>query len=261
MIPTKFLFALGLGLGASLNALPALAFHIMLDPGHGGTDTGAVRGPAKEASVVLQVAKDLRELFKSNRDFTISMTRTTDRNLSLPERVKMAERAKADLFVSLHANANTDPRARGVEIYLQNSLPPDEESLFLASQENQNNHDRDPAEDDEPSKKGDVAAILDDLHRQYRLQSSLRLTETLDALWDREGSRERVSIKQAPFYVISKTDMPAVLIEIGFLTNPREVKRLLTPEYQREIAHKIYSSLLAYKEKVDKEWPLRQSAE
>jgi N-acetylmuramoyl-L-alanine amidase len=241
---------------------PALAaYHIMLDPGHGGTDTGAVRGPAREAELVLHVAQDLKTLLAADPQFSVSMTRTTDVNLSLPERVKKAEKAKADLFVSLHANAAADARAKGVELFFQNSLPPDEESLFLASLENQNIKEAAAVDSDEPSKKGDVAAILEDLHRQYRIESSLRLTQTLSALWDQDGGREKVAIKQAPFYVISKTNMPAVLIEIGFITNPKEVKKLVQPQYQNEIARKIYQALIAYKEKVDKEIPVRQSAE
>lgn len=234
---------------------PSWALHIMLDPGHGGIDTGAVHGPARESDLVLKVAQRLKTLLEKDAQFKVSITRGHDRNVSLSTRVQLAEEAKADLFVSLHANAASDQRAKGVEFFFQNNLPPDEESLYLASQENQlitNTQElHELSGGDELSKKGDVAAILEDLHRQHRMKSSLRLTQTLNHVWSRDTQAPQASIKQAPFYVISKTSMPSVLIEIGFLTNPREAKKLLTSEYQNDLAQKIYSALVSYKEKVD----------
>lgn len=241
--------------GALIWSTQASALHIMLDPGHGGVDTGAVHGAAKEADLVLKVAQRLKTLLEKDTQFQVTLTRAQDRNISLPARVKMAETAKADLFVSLHANAASDQRAKGVEFFFQNNLPPDEESLFLASQENQmilnNKEIRDISGGDELSKKGDIAAILEDLHRQNRMVSSLRLTKTLTHVWNNDENAPQATIKQAPFYVISKTSMPSVLIEIGFLTNPREAKKLLTTDYQNDLAQKIYSALLSYKEKID----------
>jgi N-acetylmuramoyl-L-alanine amidase len=98
---------------------------------------------------------------------------------------------------------------------------------------------------DSPSKKGDVMAIVEDLHRQYRAKSSLKITQLLATDWS------HTAIKQAPFYVVSKTSMPAVLIEVGFLTHPEESKKLNTPKYQQEIAQKIYKAVLQYKEMMD----------
>lgn len=240
----------------------ANALHIMLDPGHGGVDTGAVRGNAKEADLVLKVAHQLKILLSQSKQFRVSMTRTEDVNTTLPDRVSKAEKSNADLFVSLHANTAGDPRAKGVEFYFQNILPPDEDSLYLASVENQNFKEELLTRDQQdPSKKGDVAAILEDLHRQDRIESSLSMTRLLSQIWELENVREKVSIKQAPFYVISKTNMPSVLIEIGFITNPKDMKKLITPQYQNEVAHRIYKALVAYKENVDKEIPIRQSAQ
>lgn len=244
-------------LGASLIlcASPASALHIMLDPGHGGLDTGAVYSGAKEADLVLKVALKLNQLLAKDPQFKVTMTRTSDHQLSLPDRVKLAETSKADLFVSLHANAASDQRARGVEFFFQNNLPPDEEALFLASQENQMiTNSRETAAisgGEELSKSGDVAAIVEDLQRQHRMNSSLRLTQTLTQVWDTDTTAAPATIKQAPFYVISKTSMPSVLIEIGFLTNPRESKKLLSAEYQSDLARKIYTALSFYKEKMD----------
>ncbi|MDG0815918.1 N-acetylmuramoyl-L-alanine amidase family protein [Bdellovibrio svalbardensis] len=240
---------------SGLWAGPASAFHIVIDPGHGGTDTGAVHSNIKEADLVLKVANKLKALLEKNEKFKVTMTRAADRNISLPDRVKLAEGSKADLFVSLHANAASDQRAKGVEFFFQNNLPPDEESLFLASQENQavlnSMHATDDTSND-LSKKGDVAAIVEDLRRQNRITSSLRLTQTLTQTWENDVRSSQATIKQAPFYVISKTSMPSVLIEVGFLTNPREAKRLTSADYQSDLAQKIYTALVSYKEKVDK---------
>lgn len=227
----------------------------MLDPGHGGVDTGAVYGGTREADLVLKVAQELKTLLEQDGGFKVSITRATDRLVALPTRVKMAEEVKADLFVSLHANAATDPRAKGVEFFFQNHLPADEESLFLASQENQlmlNAREvNEISGGDTLSKKGDVAAIVEDLHRQNRMNSSLRLTQNLHRVWKKDAGAPHASIKQAPFYVISKTSMPSVLIEIGFLSNPREAKQLLRPDYQKDLAQKIFAALSSYKEKVE----------
>jgi N-acetylmuramoyl-L-alanine amidase len=230
----------------------ASAYHIVLDPGHGGIDTGAVYGSAKESDLVLKVALKLKAALEKNPEFKVSLTRAGDRPIALPDRVKIAENLNADLFVSLHANAALDQRARGVEFFFQNHLPPDEDSLFLAAQENQAlSNSRETITSDEPSKKSDVAAIIEDLHRQNRIYSSLKLSQTLARIWDQGTILAPATIKQAPFYVISKTSMPSVLIEIGFLSNPKESKKLLTADYQGKVADKIYDALVSYKEKVD----------
>ncbi|WP_413580842.1 N-acetylmuramoyl-L-alanine amidase family protein [Bdellovibrio sp. HCB288] len=237
-------------------ASPAFAtFHIVLDPGHGGTDKGAVYNSIKEADLVLTVARKLKTLLSEDPHFVVTMTRDNDRAISLPDRVKMAEKADADLYVSLHANAALDQRARGVEFFFQNNLPADEDALFLANQENQalaNARDlHNLSGGDELSKKGDIAAIVEDLRRQNRMNSSLRLTKALTTIWENDENAMQATIKQAPFYVISKTSMPAVLIEIGFISNPREAQRLQRKDYQKDLAEKIYNALVSYKEKMD----------
>src|SRR5207253_4599095 len=104
--------------------------------------------------------------------------------------------------------------------------------LVLADQENQtqkSSPEKALHGGDSPSKKGDIMAIVEDLHRQYRAKSSLKITQILANDWS------HAAIRQAPFYVVSKTSMPSVLIEVGFLTHPEEAKRLNTPKYQQEI--------------------------
>ncbi|HEY8272340.1 MAG TPA: N-acetylmuramoyl-L-alanine amidase [Pseudobdellovibrionaceae bacterium] len=227
----------------------AQALQVMIDPGHGGLDSGTSHLGVQEKDLVLKVSSYLKTLLEENPQFNVEMTRETDQQLSLRTRVKKAEKAQSDLFISLHANSNPDMRIKGTELYFQNSLPPDEESLILAEQENQAETTAAEAKtalQDSPSKKGDIRAIIEDLHRQYRAKSSLKITQILAADWSHSA------IKQAPFYVVSKTSMPSVLIEVGFLTHPEEAKKLNTPKYQQEIAQKIYKAVLQYKEMMDK---------
>ncbi|WP_413290653.1 N-acetylmuramoyl-L-alanine amidase family protein [Bdellovibrio sp. HCB337] len=226
----------------------AHALQVMIDPGHGGIDSGTSHLGVQEKDLVLKVAGYLKDLLGSNPQFTVQMTREKDQHVSLSERVKKAEKSQADLFLSLHANSNPSTRVKGTELYFQNSLPPDEESLLLAEQENQAEAvaTNSAKSVESPSKKGDIMAIVEDLHRQHRAKSSLQITQLLAQDWS------SAAIKQAPFYVVSKTTMPSVLIEVGFLTHPEEAKKLSSVKYQQEIAQKIYKAVVQYKEMMDK---------
>lgn len=223
--------------------------HVVVDAGHGGMDTGAVRGAARESSIVLEIAKKLENKLRTHPELTVTMTRNADKAISLAERVRIANNLKADLFLSLHANTAGDARAKGFEFYFQNNLPPDEDSLYLAAVENQIIKVESSESNLEPSKKGDIISILDDLKRQHRIESSLKASRLFHQKVETKGPS---SIKQAPFYVISKTQMPSVLIEVGFLSNPKEVKKLMSSEYQEELSNKIFQAILEYKEKMDK---------
>jgi N-acetylmuramoyl-L-alanine amidase len=232
-----------------------IALEVMIDPGHGGIDTGTANVSLREKDLVLKVAGYLNTLLKDNPLYSVKMTRTSDQHVSLAERVKRAENAQADLFLSLHANSNPSTRVKGMELYFQNSLPPDEESLLLAAQENSNERAQTlkahGIASSSPSKKSDVLAIVEDLHRQYRARSSLAMTQLLSKNWLENESYSQAAIKQAPFYVVSKTTMPSVLIEVGFLTHPEESRRLASPKYQQQIAQKIYKAIGQFKEMMD----------
>lgn len=225
------------------------AYRIVIDPGHGGSDNGAIYFGQREADITLKVAEEVTKLLKTQDSINVQMTRISDQQLSLEQRVDIASKSNADLFISIHANAATTSKAKGTQVYFQNSLPPDEDSLFLANLENQSANKELSANQNEiePSKKADIGAIVEDLQRQFRLHSSYQLAHTLAKNWKNENA-----IRQAPFYVISKNQMPAVLIEMGFLSNPEEAKKLALPDYQKDIAKKIYTAILQFKESVDK---------
>jgi N-acetylmuramoyl-L-alanine amidase len=245
-------------LSATVSSIsPAAPLKVMIDPGHGGVDTGAVYGVAKEAVITLQVAQQLKALLEKSQEFTATLTRTQDAAISLQERVRRAEQEKAELFISIHANASPDKRARGVEFYFQNQLPADEESMYLANLENQAVKDQPSTEEQDINKKTDVLAIVEDLKRQTKMRSSYSLSDRLVKAWNPNGSKNSNVIRQAPFYVISKTNIPSVLVELGFISNPKESQKLIQPQYQKEIAQKIFQGLQAYKEMIDKSEPGR----
>lgn len=230
----------------------AFAFHVMIDPGHGGNDVGAVQGSQREADLVLKVGKKLHELIIQDGQWDVSLTRRQDETVSLQQRVRTAEKSGADLFVSLHANSAPVKTVKGVEIFFENTKAADEDALYLAHLENQS---APVAEKDSPTpenKQGDLSAILSDLRRQKRQQRSLRLGRLIKKEIRNDEPETSVSIKQAPLYVVSRTAMPAVLVEIGFMTNPQELKALTNEERQGVIAGRIYESLKAYEKSVRK---------
>ena len=121
------------GLATAATAKPLL---VMLDPGHGGRDRGTTRGPAFESEITLAVSHELQEMLRQDRRFQLLTTRPTDQTVTLSQRAPLTNRKRAKIFLSIHVNSSPDPRARGAEFYFQNQLPPDEESMFLAHQEN-----------------------------------------------------------------------------------------------------------------------------
>ena len=153
----------------------------------------------------------------------VSLTRAGDRHLSFSERVRQAEKADADLFISLHANAATDARAKGLEFFIQEPWAQTISEEVIPSS-------------DELSKKSEVAGILSDLKNQNRFLTSLKVSRIL-------ANNLSGTIKQGPFYVISKTKMPAVLIEVGFLSHLKDYRQLLDPTYQKTLSEKMADSI------------------
>lgn len=222
-------------------------FHVVVDPGHGGRDHGASSHNVHESKIVLDVSKKIYERLRRDPRFRATLTRDKNIFLSLEERAKIANKNMGDLFISIHVNTSSDPRARGREIYFQNQLPPDEESMFLAHRENQG-----LSVQNENSHNSDVANILEDLERNHRIKISGKFSEFLDASWPRSASRRRQPIRQAPFYVISNVNMPSALIEMGYISNAQERKQLLSSPFQEELAQGIYEGIVKFKEFIDK---------
>lgn len=202
---------------------------------------GAVRDSFKESKIVLELAKHLKVALEELNVKDVHLTRDSDMTLSLKDRVDKANQIGADLFISLHANTSSQPLWDGMEFYFNANSRPAAEPIPLR-----------------PTNNEVVSQIQKDFRFYEKTEKSLALSKSMQML---AGSREQKSIiKRAPFYVIENTEMPSILIEIGFISNRREAKKLVDPVYQKDLAQLIAKALLnyqlSYKEKSDKEFPV-----
>jgi N-acetylmuramoyl-L-alanine amidase len=195
------------------------------------------------------VALELREVTKSDNRLHLILTRDKNQTRSLKTRVQIAESNNADLFISLHANSESTRKAKGVEFYFQSQAETDEEMQYLASLENHNLSVKEK-NNSEISKQSEVQAIIADLKKQHAVRTSHRLSRKMAEIWQ-QSSTSQVNIRQAPFYVVSRAKMPSILIELGFISNPKEAEKLNTKDYQKEIAKRLYMGILQFKEMVD----------
>ena len=214
-----------------------------IDPGHGGNEKGAVHGGVVEAELALQIAKKLHRRLSKDKRFKVQLLRNSDTTLELESRVNRSEKFNADLFISLHANANPNPKARGTEFYIQNQLDAEEEALFLAHTEHS------VSKEQEKRPKDDVDAILFDLQKSHKILKSYQVSSYLRKRWT---SQPKKMIRQGPFYVLSQNQIPAVLIEVGYLSNPKERKQLTQISHQNRIVKKIHGALRDYAKNMDK---------
>lgn len=223
--------------------LPPVARLIIIDPGHGGRDPGALGvGGTQEKSVVLAVARELqRELLAGNR-YRVLLTRGTDSYLGLRERVARAEAAKADLFLSLHADSHPDSAVRGASVYTLSEDATDREAAALAARENRSDLGLrlDGANDS-------VARTLVAMSQRGTVNSSRRLADTIVDTLGRNGVRLLPrSHRQAGFAVLTSPDIPAALVEMGYLSNPQDEKLLTVRQHQQALARALRASVDAH---------------
>ncbi|MDH4120755.1 MAG: N-acetylmuramoyl-L-alanine amidase [Deltaproteobacteria bacterium] len=211
---------------------------IVIDPGHGGHDPGAVAFGVKEKDLVLVLARRLKQVIQErNPEIEVKLTRDDDRFIPLAERPALAKRMGGDLFISIHLNANRQEKYHGTETYFLN-LTNDPTALGVAARENAAN----------AQQVGEFNDILKRLMGQAKLEESNQLAQRLQAGMVGWGKSRNLGVKQAPFMVLLGSEMPSVLVEAGFVTNRKENKLLNTPEYQRKIAEGIYEGLRSYLE-------------
>lgn len=228
---------------------------VIVDPGHGGIDDGAVRQNTKEADITLNVGRKLFDLLKKDKAFKPVLTREGDRSISLNERAQVARQRKADVFLSIHVNSSPDNKAHGAEFYFQNQLPPDEESMLLAHRENSEDGGgaRIPYSYlEKNSLPNDVSTIVGDLLDGDRVLRSSMLSKSLKLSWRGSKKSKTNSIRQAPFYVLSQMTVPSSLVELGFITNAADLQELTSEASQKRMAEDIYRGLKSYKDAVDK---------
>jgi N-acetylmuramoyl-L-alanine amidase len=215
---------------------------VMIDPGHGGKDPGAT-GPTglKEKDVVLAIGRKIREKLARSGEFDVRMTRDEDVFIPLEERTAMANKGRADLFVSLHINASPNRRAEGYSTYVLSRGASNREDLELAAREN-----------GVPIRKlQGIKFIIDDMFTGARKNESLRLAKTVnDAVVRHVSTRypgaQSLGLKQAPFYVLVGARMTAVLVEASFISNAREESRLRDPSCLDGIADGVVEAVRYY---------------
>jgi len=218
---------------------------VVLDPGHGGRDPGAVANGIRESQLNLAIGLKMERALL-DRGYDVRMTRRTDVFLRLRERTDIANNADADIFVSIHANALPPGRqARGFEIYVMD-LPTDQDALELARRENreylENNAENVAASDRRTEL---LLQILGSMQQNQTLNESTAVAEVLFRAGNNGGLPMR-RVAQAPFYVLRGAAMPAVLLEVGFITNPEEARLLATPAYQQRIANAMAQGISNY---------------
>jgi N-acetylmuramoyl-L-alanine amidase len=214
---------------------------IVIDPGHGGKDPGCyISGSVEEKDVVLSLAKVVAEKISRTVGCEVHLTRAEDVFLPLERRTAIANMKKADLFISLHINAHRDSAIHGLETYFLN-VTTDESAVTVAARENATSE----------RNISDLQKILNDLMLNTKIHESSRLAhEVQKGMLRGVGSRFKqirdLGVKQAPFYVLIGAEMPAILVETGFITNPAERKRLLTRTYQETLAEGIAAGIKRY---------------
>ena len=222
---------------------------IVLDAGHGGHDSGAVGpGGLQEKDLVLDITRRVARLVEALGVKAV-LSRDGDHFVPLPDRTSFANKERADLFVSIHANAHRETASTGVETYFLSSEATDSAARQVAAQENA------VVQLEKTSGRSGrldaVKAILWDLAQsEFQLESS-RLAEVVQDSMTQSLRIPNRGVKQAGFYVLGGAAMPAILIEIGFVTNPSEEKRLKDSKYRDDIARAIYAGLVEYKKKYD----------
>jgi N-acetylmuramoyl-L-alanine amidase len=243
-------------IGATTTPLrdPSKTFTVVLDAGHGGKDPGNLgtgRHKRTEKDISLDVVLELGKMIETNYpDVEVVYTRKTDIFPSLNERVKIANKAQADLFISVHCNANANKEAFGSETYVM-GLHKSEESLQTAMRENASIYLEDNYEKDydgfDPKNPDTYIALS--LRENVFLDHSLSLAKGIQDDFRVKVGRKDRGVKQAGYYVISFTNMPSVLVELGFLTNSTEEDFLQTPDGKSKMSLSIYKAFKEFRDK------------
>ncbi len=219
--------------------------HIIIDPGHGGVDPGAIsKNGLREKDVVLKLAKNLKQQLESSGQYRVTLTRDSDVFIKLADRVKFARKHGGDLFLSIHADSINKSHVQGASIYTLSEKASDAQTAKLAARENKADliAGIDLSVEDE-----EVASILVDLAMRDTTNQSKFFANTLvDYLQSNQLETLDSPHRYAGFAVLKAPDIPSILIEAGFMSNNQEASRLNTPEYRRKIARAIKDGIDAY---------------
>lgn len=223
---------------------------VVIDPGHGGKDPGAVAYGLYEKDIVLDVAHELGDYIENRLDIEIIYTRTDDRFIALEERGHLANRAGGDLFISLHANAARSRAVSGTETYFLGRSKTDaarkvmkrENSVVQQYEENPDRYDEYDAE----------AFVKGELFLSASMQFSEEFAALLQKQFKDRVKRRSRGVHQAGFYVLWSASMPSVLVELGYLTNRQEARFLNSDRGQTYLASAIFRAVRKYKNQYNK---------
>lgn len=223
---------------------------IVLDPGHGGKDFGAVENGAKEKDINLAVAKCLRDLIEKHlKDVKVEMTRKTDKYLTLQERADIANNAGGDLFMSIHVNS-VDRKSKnrrnvsGSSVYVL-GLHKDQDNMKVAMRENSvielESDYKEKYSGFDPSK--DESYIIFEMAQKRNLGESIRVASDAQNSMVEKAGRANRGVRQAGFWVLWATSMPAVLVELDFICNPESVKFMTSEAGEQKLAQSLFESI------------------
>jgi N-acetylmuramoyl-L-alanine amidase len=219
---------------------------IVIDPGHGGKDPGCIfKGGIKEKYITLSLAKKLKAKIESRLGCEVLLTRTTDVSMRLEERTAFATSENADLFISLHVNAHKQSDIYGIETYFLN-MATDQQAVMIAARENATSE----------KNISDLQSILKDLMLTTKISESSKLAYMVQKgmiadVKKKYNPYKSLGVKQAPFYVLVGAEMPAILIETGFITNSTERTRLLNENYKEVLSEGIAGGIESYMKSID----------
>ena len=229
---------------------------IVIDPGHGGKDSGTMgtkRYPQYEKHIALDISLKLGNYIKEAfPDIEIIYTRKTDVFLELWERTELANEKNADLFISVHCDGFTNPNPSGASVFVM-GMSKLKANMDVAMRENSVMYLEDNFKEkyDGFDPKSPESYIVFSLMQNTFLDQSISISEKIEDEFANRAKRKSRGVKQAPFYVISRVNMPSILIEAGFLTNPKEEDFLNTELGKDHIASAIFRGFRSYKESVD----------
>ena len=249
-----FLCSLWLALPLSHLSAQGKDFTLVIDPGHGGKDPGAIGKKGKEKNINLNVALKLGNLIKENcKDVNIVYTRQKDTFVALDRRAQIANNAKADLFISIHTNSVAKGKTvRGTETYTL-GLHRTEDNLEVAKKENsviliESDYEQRYAGFNPNSAE---SYIIFEFLQDKNMEKSVRLATDIQKQFRNTAKRIDKGVHQAGFLVLRETTMPGVLVELGYISNPDEERYLLTEAGTSALAKSIYQAFLSYKKKFD----------
>ena len=249
-------FAFLIALTSIGNSLCAENFVVVIDPGHGGRDGGATRGKYKEKDINLAVALNLGKLIEDSfSDVKVIYTRKTDVAVALDERAKIANKAKANLFISIHTNSTdaVTTSALGADTYIL-GLARTDENIKVQQRENsvvvlEDNYKQRYQGFDPNSPESHI--IFEFMTNKY-IEQSLEFATEIQKNFKTIAKRKDRGVRQAGFLVLRDTAMPSVLVELGFINNPAEAKYLVSTIGQRTLASAIFAGFKSYKKEFDK---------